>query len=334
MGNSKFGNWKDSNNCYVKLIPYWEEFSENFSISSIKGIYLELVKFALWNWRHGQKTLIEVDGRDCLKYFKSKINRREVLKSSKKRVYHFISSYYNHLKDYIKIFEKREFTNPIPHSMVKFNGKKSALEDLEQDFQLISLEETKKIIKHFYFTRKGMYYIIASLIIYSGPRIREIVQVELKNLTLKDRWFLTEVKSSQSDKRMGIYFFPEFFVSELTQYLRTRKIEHPNSKYLFPSPMTKKHVSSRTIESYFKQIKEQLGIKALAYPHIFRDFLNSRREERGANPNQLKFLLMQKVPDVNSNHYLKKYKNRVILRNNYDKFNPFTESLKPNVRLM
>lgn len=335
MANRKFGNWKDTNNCYVKLIPYWEYFSENFSKSSITAYYLELVKFALWNWRHGRKTIIEADGPDCLKYFKSKINRREVLKSSKKRVYHFISSYYNHLEDYLEVFEKKKFTNPIPHKMVNFNGKKSALEDLEQEFQLISLEEIKRIIKHFYFTRKGMYYIIACLIIYSGPRIREIVQVELKNLALEDRWFITEVKSSHSNKRMGIYYFPDFFVSELKQYIRTLKLKHPDSKYLFPSPKSKSHhISPRTIEFHFYEIKKALGLTALSNPHIFRDFLNSRREELGATNPQRKFLLNQKTGDVNINSYLKKFKNRVELRKLYDKYNYFPESLKPNVRLI
>ena len=335
MGNRKFGNWKDSNNCHVKLIPYWKEYSENFSVSSIKGIYLELVKFALWNWRHGRKTLIEVDGRDCIKYFKSKINRRDVLKSSKKRVYHFISSYYTHLKDFLEVFEKREFNNPIPRTLIKFEGKTSVLDDLEQEFELISMKDIERIVKQFYFARSSMYYIFICLIIYGGPRVRELAQVKIENISLKNRWYLTEVKSQKSNKRIGIYFFPGFFVSELQDYINLLEIEHPETKFLFPSSnKTKGFISPRTIESNLKQVKEQLGIRALTHPHIFRDFLNSRREERGATQIQRKFLLNQKNPDVNINSYLKKYKNREILRNYYDKFNPFTESLKPNVRLM
>lgn len=334
MGNRKFGDWKDPRNCYVKLIPYWEEFHENFSISSIPAYYLELVRFALWCWRHGRKTVIDADGRDCLKYFKSKINKRDVLKSSKKRAYHFISSYYTHLKDFLAVFEKREFNNPIPRTLVKFDGKTSVLDDLEQEFELISMKDIERIVKQFYFARSSMYYIFICMIIYGGPRVRELAQVKIENISLKNRWYLTEVKSQKSNKRIGIYFFPGFFVNELQDYINLLKINHPEPKFLFPNAKANGFITPRSIESNLKYVKEQLGIRALAYPHIFRDFLNSRREERGATQLQRKFLLNQKNPDVNINSYLKKYKNRVKLRNYYDKFNPFTESLKPNVRLI
>lgn len=68
-------------------------------------------------------------------------------------------------------------------------------------------------------------------------------------------------------------------------------------------------------------------------PHIFRDFINSRREEKGATSTQRKFLINQKNPDVNINSYLKKYKNRITLRNLYDKYNPFNQDILPQPKL-
>ena len=82
-----------------------------------------------------------------------------------------------------------------------------------------------------------------------------------------------------------------------------------------------------------QQVKEELGLKTLTNPHIFRDFINSRREERGATVTQRKFLINQKNPDVNINSYLKKYKNRMILRNLYDKYNPFDKTTLPKQKL-
>jgi len=334
VASRKYGHWKDSNNCYVQLIPYWKRFSENYSKSSITGYYLELVKFALWSWRHFRKGILEVEPEETLRYFSTKINKRDVLKSSKIRVYSFISSYYNHVEDYKKVFEKKEFTNPIPRTLIKFEGKTSILDDLEQDFHLLLMEDVKRLVRYFYFLKDKMYYIILCLIVYGGPRISEVTKIERDNLYMAPRWYLTVVKSSKSNKRVGIYFFPEFFTKELQEYFNDIKIKYPESKFLFPSSSSKSgHISKRTIEKHLKMASKALGITALSYPHAFRDFLNSRREERGATQVQRKFLLNQKNPDVNPNSYLKKYKNRMLLRNYYDRFNPFKESLKPKMRL-
>ena len=333
----KYGEWTDPNNEYVKKIPYWDLFKNKYSKSSIKSIFLTLVDYLLFLEERFQKTLLMANGIEILTYFQEVINAKEISKSSKNRYRYFISSYYNYVKNFKNKLEQEEFTNPVPtKDIYDFDGKTNALYDLQHDFELLTMKDIKRILAQLYYVKPNWVYTAGSLIIYSGARVREIAQIKLANLDIENRWFLTEVKSNKSEKRMGMYFFPEFFQEDLERYIKLLNLRDPECKYLFPSKWKSSssgYISKRTIQRYMQEVRKELGIKALTNPHAYRDFINSRREEKGATKTQLKFLLMQKIPDVNTNHYLKKYKNRRVLRDIYDKFDPFEENIKPKPKL-
>ncbi len=316
------------------MLPYWNLFTGQYSVSSIRPYFLELVKFALFCKEKFSKTVLEVKGMEILIYFRDVINKRGAKKPAKRRVRHIISGYYEYVKIYKKDIESKKFSNPVPSTKIfDFTGKSSSLDDLEQDTQLLSLEDVKRIIFHLYYTKESWKYIAGCLIIFAGPRVREVAQIQLTNLDVKNRWYITEVKSNISNKRMGIYFFPDWFIPDLNRYLNQLSIEHPGTKFLFPSSSSTGHRSVKTIQDTMSKIRKELGIEGPTNPHIFRDFVNSRREERGCNKPRRKVLLNQKTPDVNIKHYLKKYKNRVHLREIFDKFNIFDEGFHPNPQL-
>ena len=106
--------------------------------------------------------------------------------------------------------------------------------------------------------------------------------------------------------------------------------------YLFQSPYGPevKPLSKKTIQDYIKKAKEVLDIKSKIHAHAFRDFINTKRLELGLfDKDRRKMLLNQTVGDVNID-YLKKYKNRVSLRELYDKYNIFKNiSLRPIISL-
>jgi integrase len=235
-----------------------------------------------------------------------------------------------------KDLEKIVFDNPVPSARTfDFKGKTTDLEDLESKVQLLSMESIQQVLFYFFFQRYSNYetkpsrlFIIVCLIVFTGARVREIVQVQLKNLDVKNRWFITEVKSPKASKRAGIYFFPEFFGSELEHYLELLKKERPEAIYLFELKKGKP-MSVRTVQGQLEKARAKLGLEALTNPHRFRDFLNTKRLEAGCDQSLRKFLLNQKAGDVNPDNYLKKYKNRIYLRGIYDEFNPFNKDLMP-----
>lgn len=326
----KYGDHKDPDNPHVKLIPYLEFFLDNYSKSSVRRVYLQLVPLALY-CQQFNKNILEAKGPDILRYFKNIIDKKPISKQSKRTIRYFISAYYNYVKNYKEQMEEERFHYPVPSVKIwDFSlGKKISLVERDMGQTLPTMEIVEKMLYHIYFTKPKWLFIVTSMIVYGAPRVSEIAHLELKNLDLKNRWFITEVKSSKKAKRDGIYFFPAFFQPELKKHVSLLK---EGEKWLFPCNKNN-HVSSRTIQNNLQDVKQALDIKASINPHIFRDFLNTKRFERGCNEKFLYFLLNQTYKGVNSASYLKKYKDLVVLRDIYDKYNPFDKLIKPKPRL-
>lgn len=327
----KYGDHDDPDNPYVKLIPYLDPFLDNYSKSSIRRVYVRLVDLALYCKEERGKTILEAKGPDILGYFKDVIDKKPILKQTKRTYSYFISAYYNYVKNYKEQMEEERFHCPVPSVKIwDFSqGRKISLVERDMEQKLPTMKIVEKMLHHIYFTKPKWLFLIVSLIVYGAPRVSEIAHVELKNLDLKNRWFVTEVKSSKKAKRDGIYFFPAFFQPELKNYVSQLK---EGERWLFPGN-NKNHVSPRAIQNDLQDVKKTLNIKASINPHIFRDFLNTKRFERGCNEMFLYLLLNQTYKGVNSASYLKKYKDLVVLRDIYDKYNPFDKLIKPKPRL-
>ena len=194
------------------------------------------------------------------------------------------------------------------------------------------MEYIEKIFKYLYYVvESDRIFIAMSLILYSGARVSEVAHIELKNLDLEKRWFITQIKSRKTDKREGIYFFPEFFIPEMRKYLERLKLNHPNTKYLFPEGNG--HLHPKSLRYHMRKAKAKLGLPCHTNPHAFRDIINEQRIEMRITKEIRKILLNQTSKDVNISHYAKKFKNRIYLRDLYDKCNPFKKIVKPEVQL-
>lgn len=332
MAKFKYGDWRDSNNPYYKSIPYLRFFMDTFSEMSQQHVFLKIIDLAEYMKEHFNKTLLEVSGLDILHYFKIVVDKKPIEKYSKRLYRAIISSYYNYISDYKKQLEDVNFKNPVPSTKIwDFSGTAKPLDIDKLSEQEITFELIEEILHHVYYRKHPYLFICLSLIIYTGARISEIVSIKLKNMNLQERWFITKVKSKKNHKRDGIYFIPQPFISELEHYIEMLKLEYPDAIYLFQNKTD--HFIPRTIQNNLQKIKKELNISQKINPHRFRDFINTKRFEKGCPGPILKFLLNQTVQDVNINHYLKSYKNKIKLRNAYDKYNPFPKLIKPHPRL-
>jgi len=331
----KYGDWKDPNNEYVKMIPYLDFFLDTYSESSKNPVFLQLVPFAIYCKETYNKGLLEVNGIETLSYLKNVIDKKDIEKKSKQRIRFFLKAYYNYVVEVKNLMEQETFRNPIPSSKIwSFSGNQTSLKELRFEIQVLKMEEIKQIIKHLYYTKPTYIFIALCLIIFTGARVSEVCQIELKNINLNSRWFITKVKSEKREKREGIYFYPDFFIPYLKRYIETVKIEYSNPKFLFPSNRSSSgHIIARTIQYYMKEIKNELGIKAKINPHSFRDFINTERKLKGCDKDFLTILLNQTVKDVNTAHYLKRYDNRMELRKVFDMVNPFNKEIMPSPKL-
>ncbi|MFX0132072.1 MAG: tyrosine-type recombinase/integrase [Candidatus Hodarchaeota archaeon] len=347
MPTNKYGRWDDPSNPNVKKIPYCEDYIDTFSKSNQSQVFRILIKFTLYCEKTYNKSILDVNAKEVLFYFKNVIDKatntkgEPIKKVTKIRCRSTLKSYYDYVKEFIKKIETdkkikhkyKEFKNPVPsYKIWDFAGSRYLITDILLEDNLLTMSIVKRIFTHLYYVIENpKVFIIMSLILYSGARVSEICHIELKNVDLENRWVITQVKSRKSEKRVGIYFFPEFFVKELKTYIIRLKTEYQKPKYLFQQGESFYRMG--LVRHHLRRTKEALGLKCNINPHAFRDFINTLRIEMRIPRDIRKMLLNQKVSDVNIQHYAKKFKNRLHLRELYDKSNPFKELIKPTPRL-
>jgi integrase len=336
MGKSKYGHWDDPDNKYRDLIPYVDDVLETYSKRSRSKYFNHLVDLALFLQEQYNTTLLEAKGTQIKRYFKEKVDPRDIKKSTKKLYRNYISGYYSEVKRLKKDLENDHgFVNPVPsNKTISFSGIDRPLE-ITLSKEYLTVDHAKQILEHIYFTRNNEQVFYASaLIIFSGARVSEVCEVKLEKLNVEERWFINRVKSQKQNKREGIYFFPKFFQEPLKDYIAYLKQEFNDPIYLFESPYYKNksfHFSKRTVEKAFASARETLGIKTKASPHQFRNLLNTKRYEKNLQDADLRFLLNHKQKEVYAAHYLKNRQNRVKLRQIYDKSFPYTKDILPSV---
>lgn len=338
----KYGDYKDPKNPWFKKIPYLLRFLNKKSASSRVKYFLEVLNLNDYLMTHHSKTVLEAESTELLDYLLDVIDHKSMKKQSKENAKHYIASFYRYVEKYKTQIEKEKYFNPMPSSeLFSFKANPIDFEMERLDQELMTHETIEKVLHHVYFTQEYWKFIFISLITYTGARITEIASVRLKFLDLEERWFTNRVKSRFPDKRLGIFFIPEFFVQELEEYIEkevyTKRNPHSKTQipsYLFPGIRNiNAHVSVRTVQQCLLKIQKALGLNKKINSHAFRNFLNSKRTGMGCSETMLKRLINQKVQDVNPAHYQKEYETRIYLRDAYDTFCPFKKLIKPKLEL-
>jgi integrase len=331
MSRYKYGSWDDPQNAYRDLVPYADDFLETLSKTSRQRYFNKIVDVALFLKERYNRDLLKASGTELKRYFKEKVDSRQIKKSTKKLYKNYISGYYEAVKRIKKDLENDpHFINPVPSTTtIAFTGIDKPLEII-QTREYLTVEDAKHILEHIYFTKEqeALFY-ASALLILSGARVSEVCHLKPERVNADDRWFITTVKSPKDNKRDGIYFFPEFFRAPFIRYIKRVYEEEGTPKWIFPSRVEGVHLSPRYIQNSFKEASEVLGIKAKSNPHSFRDFINTKRYEKGIRKEDLKFLLNHAQNETYASNYLKNRENRLILRNLYDKSCPFTKDLLP-----
>jgi integrase len=307
----------------LSRLSYIDQFLDRYSTGGsrrlIEGRLLHFTEFLRDRF---QITPIEAKFDHVLTFLKEDIDKRDILVDSKNNWRSTLNIYYSFIKE-IKRMQDESYLNPVPASLIfEFSEKELTTADIEQKHDYIEDYETiERILNYAYFTSKRL-FIVISLLLYTGARISEILSIKLKNLDLKERYFLTEIKGK--GRRFGIYFLPKFFIRYLREWIQYKKYDCPHTEFLFPSSdRGRDYIHPATIRNDLSTLKQELGIESAINPHAFRDFTNTVRFEDNINRKYRKLLLNQTPRDVNPHHYLKKYKKRKELQKLYDKTFPF-----------
>lgn len=320
-----------------KLIPYFDRFMDRYSESNYGQKRNILIEFALYIETKFNKNIINAKMDEVIDYFDNKIESREINSRKIKRITKLkyrsvILGYYKLVKEFKEKVEGINFINPVPSlNIYNFSEPNLPVDDLEKESDILDdYSIVERILNYLFFTRKRL-FIIVSLLLYTGARISEICSIKLKNIDYDERFFYAKVKSKKAVNRWGVYFFPEFFVPYLKEWVKTLLHEKQNAKYLFQQWDT--HISTKTPRKHLRSLKNELGLTCKVNPHTFRDFINTERFDQDLNKKYRKLLLNQTPKDVNVKNYLKKYKLRKNLQKIYDSTLPFPE-FKPKLNVI
>lgn len=315
-----------------KRIPYFKLFMSRYSDSNYGQKRNILLKFVYFIENNRNKAISNTNVNDVLAYFKTQIEPRDIKRITKKKYRSVLNSYFSLFKEMEEKQTGKIVINPVPsHHIFDFSEKEIAFDELErEDDVLDDYLIVDKILNYLYFTRKRL-FIIVSLLLYTGARISEVCRIQLNHIDFKERFFYVKVKSKKALNRWSIYFFPEFFIPYLREWIDELRLEIPRAKYLFQKGS--RSISTNTPRKHLRALKNELGFTYNINPHAFRDFINTERFDRDLNKKYRKLLLSQTPKDVNIKNYLKKYKKRKKLQEIYDKTFPFPE-FKPKLKIL
>lgn len=322
LTNNQEAKYRTYPESYNKKVPYFDGFMNRYSESHWKHKRNQIIRFTLYIEEKRKKKLLDIDVYDVLSFFKM-IDKEAIVRSTKNKWRHIVNAYYKYAKEIIEKMEKKPFINPVPSiNLFDFTEKTLDIEALEKEEDLLTYPIAEKMLKYLFITRPK-YFVLISLILYSGARIMEVCRIELKNIDYQERFFYTKVKSKKYLNRWGIYFYPEFFVPFLRSWIEKQKLEYPRGKYLFQS--INGHISTNTVRKHLRNAGAELNIKCRLNPHAFRNLINEERFDTYMEEKFRFLLLNQTPPNVNVKSYIKKYKLRKELLKKYDEFFPFPE---------
>jgi len=173
--------------------------------------------------------------------------------------------------------------------------------------------EIEQILQYLKFT-KHHYYLMIRILVETGMRIGELVDIEYENVDTEKRRIVTVGKSGRKP-----YYTSKDLANELEYY-----IKHGNFplKYLFYSRKLRQY-DDDSIRVELHNTVKRLEIKKNITPHTFRRTINTLRYKMGCPDKELKILLNHKITDVNFSSYTKlKYEEYIRL---YDKWFPYND---------
>lgn len=148
--------------------------------------------------------------------------------------------------------------------------KKKVIPDLSDEVineifnHLLTNYNKSKIYSHYY-----KYYFITRLILDTGVRINELVNIKVKNLDLVSRTIRLEV--TKNDKERYVFFSEEV---KKIYYEYIKKYE--TSEYLFPGKEPGSHLTKKAIGKVLYKIQVRLDLNVSISPHKWRHTMATR----------------------------------------------------------
>lgn len=251
----------------IKAFLDYLKFEKGNSDNTIKSYNIDLKNF----FDYLEKNIKEVNTEDIYEYI-------EYLKG--KYVYNTVIRKVSCIKSLFKFCYMEKLIDKDPSNKIKNLNKEKRLPEI------LTLEEIKKIINSFDHTPENRRnQMICKMLIATGARISEILNLEIKNVENTDFEFVKVFGKGSKYRYIPIY--PEL-ENELKEYIniyRSQLKSSIGSFLLFPGIRR---------ENFWKVLNKHalnVGIEKKIYPHLFRHSTATLLLENGADIRMVQEIL-------------------------------------------
>ena len=251
----------------IKAFLDYLKFEKGNSDNTIKSYNIDLKNF----FDYLEKNIKEVNTEDIYEYI-------EYLKG--KYVYNTVIRKVSCIKSLFKFCYMEKLIDKDPSNKIKNLNKEKRLPEI------LTLEEIKKIINSFDHTPENRRnQMICKILIATGARISEILNLEIKNVENTDFEFVKVFGKGSKYRYIPIY--PEL-ENELKEYInvyRSQLKSSVGSFLLFPGIRR---------ENFWKVLNKHalnVGIEKKIHPHLFRHSTATLLLENGADIRMVQEIL-------------------------------------------
>ncbi len=255
--------------------------------------------------------IFDITTRKLTNYFTWLKNLPDINLTTKKTKWAILSSFLKWLME----DPENSFLIVIPSKRINWNGV-SAKTSKSNKNVYATRREIEQICQ--YFDNDFRYYIVFRLLIETGMRKGELINLRIDELDIENRHIHLYMGKTMEKH----YFISESFKPSLQTYLNERKELNLGHDFLFVGSHKTKY-SERIFNKKLEIARNKLGIKKRITCHTFRRSLNDFRKEDGCSLEDREVLLGHKSSNVNISGYTKS--DIVRFRKLYDKWNPYKE---------
>lgn len=251
----------------IKAFLDYLKFEKGNSDNTIKSYNIDLRNF----FEYIDKNIKEVNTEDIYEYM-------EYLKS--KYVYNTVIRKVSCIKSLFKFCYMEKLIDKDPSNKIKNLNKKVRLPEI------LTIDEIKKIINSFdYSPENRRNQMICKMLIATGARISEILNLEIKNVENTDFEFVKVFGKGSKYRYIPIYPELEKELKEYINIYRSQLKSSVGSFLLFPGIRR---------ENFWKILNKHalnVGIEKKIHPHLFRHSTATLLLENGADIRMVQEIL-------------------------------------------
>lgn len=213
-----------------------------------------------------------------------------------KEVYHCLIKYFGNIDSskitkkeifyYIKESQKTLSNSTINKrigflkAMYRYNEIDSdflKIKKLKEDYKTygyLDKDTLQKLMKEIFPNLTLHNKVIIKLLLDTGVRANELVNIKIKNIDLENRTIFLE--KTKSGKVRNVYFTPT------TKQLLIKYIKNNHHEYLFYNKETNTHIKASSLETIFRRIKIKYDLKKFS-PHMLRHTLSTNVYTNGGD---------------------------------------------------